>query len=225
MAIAKFLTKHSQIMSFKKVQYQLLMAVSVMLFACNSDKTSTYKESASTPLPDTIAAQTSNIAPGPEAAADTAQFTYIGSDGIHLNPESYTYEYSEKPKKGKARQVTYAVSEVDRPPLFSDKCQGKKRPMECSNEALKSYFRKNIQYPTQAEPTKSEGLEFVTFTIEPDGSIGQNFSVVSKEKSCKSCAAAAVKAVASMPKWVPAMKDGKPVRVSLVLPVRFDYNN
>jgi outer membrane biosynthesis protein TonB len=142
-----------------------------------------------------------------------------------LNPESYTYEYSEKPKKGKARQVTYSVSEVDRPPLFSDMCQDKKRPMECSNEALKSYFRKNIQYPPQAERAQSEGLEFVSFSVEPDGSIGQNLSVFSKKKSCQSCAAAAVKAVASMPKWVPAMKDGKPVRVNLVLPVRFDYDN
>ncbi len=212
-------------MSYKKMKFMLLLAVSAMFFACNSDKTGTYGESASKPSLDTMATQTSSVVPGPEGTAEKSPFTYIASDGIHLNPESYTYQYSEKPKKGRARQVTYSISEVDRPPLFSDKCQNKKRPMECSNEALKEYFRENIKYPAQAQRAQSDGLEYVTFTIEPDGSIGQNFSVVSKEKSCQSCAAAAVKAVSSMPKWVPAMKDGKPVRVRVVLPIRFDYEN
>lgn len=212
-------------MSYKKEKFILLLAFAALFFACNSDKTHAYKQPSNSASMDTMATQTSSATPGSADATKESQFTYVGSDGIQMDPETYTYQYGEKTKKSSADKVTYSVSEVDRPPLFSDKCQDKKRPIECSNDALKVYFKNNIEYPAQAERAQSDGLEYVTFTIEPDGSIGQNFSVVSKEKSCKSCAAAAVKAVASMPKWTPAMKDGKPVRTSLVLPVRFDYDN
>lgn len=35
------------------------------------------------------------------------------------------------------------------------------------------------------------------------------------------CAQEAARVVAAMPKWIPGMVDGKPVRVRYILPVRF----
>jgi len=205
----------------KLLKSMLILVVSVMLFACNSEQKEAEKRQAAQNTADSLARVS---AQANEKVVPQEKYTYVEARDMTLNPKGYTYKYDETGNTGKAREVSYTISEVDRPPMFSENCLTKKKPFECSNEALQAYFSKNIEYPDQAERTQSDGLEYVSFTVEPDGSIGQNFSVVTKEKSCKSCAAAAVKAVAAMPKWVPAMKDGKPVRTNLVLPVRFDYD-
>lgn len=198
-----------------------ILAISAMLFACNSDKPAVAKQEAMAKAKADSIAQVATKVNEPKAQG---KFTYVEGTDMKLNPKGYTYGYDEADKSGKSKDVSYYITEVDRPPMFSDKCLTKKQPMDCSNEAIQSYFSTNIEYPAQADRSQSDGLEYVTFTVEPDGSIGPNFSVVTKEKSCKSCAEAAVKAIGAMPNWVPALKDGKAVRTILVLPVRFDFD-
>lgn len=210
----------------KLLKSMLLLVVSVLLFACNSDKKEAEQRQAEQKqqaqnLADSMARVTAKVN---EMAVPKDNVTYVEARDMKLNPKGYTYKYDDAGNAGKVREVSYTISEVDRPPMFSEKCLTKKKPFECSNEALQGYFSENIKYPDQAERNQNDGLEYVTFSVGPDGSIGENISVLTKEKSCKSCAEAAVKAVAAMPKWVPAMKDGKPVRTTLVLPVRFDYD-
>ncbi len=66
------------------------------------------------------------------------------------------------------------------------------------------------------------GKVFVSFVVEKDGSI-QNVKV---EKGVSSILdEEAMRVVRNMPKWTPAMKDGKEVRTSLTLPIVFHLSN
>ena len=66
-----------------------------------------------------------------------------------------------------------------------------------------------------------QGKVLVIFIIEPDGSIS-NAHVAKKVNEYLDVEA--VRAVSSMPKWSPGMRDGKAVRVKYTLPIAFCLN-
>lgn len=162
------------------------------------------------------------VAPEDHTSVDESYpYTWVEGTGLTTDPDDYTYTYADEPRPTKPRKMVYDVSQVDRPPLFGEGCLNKKSPYECSNTALQDYFAQNVDYPEAAERRGANGKEYVTFTVQADGSVAQDFEVVTREERCEGCAQAAVNAIAAMPKWTPAMKNGKPVAVKLVLPVRF----
>ncbi|MBC8173775.1 MAG: energy transducer TonB, partial [Chitinophagales bacterium] len=63
-----------------------------------------------------------------------------------------------------------------------------------------------------------EGTVYVQFVVEKDGSITDVKVVRGIGGGCNEEAMAKVKA---MPKWTPGKQQGKPVRVSFTLPVKF----
>ncbi|HEY0652004.1 MAG TPA: energy transducer TonB [Chryseosolibacter sp.] len=69
---------------------------------------------------------------------------------------------------------------------------------------------KNHKYPKEARRNKVEGKVVVKFIINEDGSCS-NFEVVQGIGS--GCDEAAVEAFKKMPKWNPALVNGKPVKV------------
>lgn len=89
-------------------------------------------------------------------------------------------------------------------------------------DALAKYLGVNLKYPEAAHKAKIEGTVFVEITIHEDGSleIGDvkynaptpQYAELSNE---------AVRVVTSMPKWKPAVKDGKVVKSKYVLPIKF----
>jgi protein TonB len=85
-------------------------------------------------------------------------------------------------------------------------------------EALLNYLGENILYPQLARESNIQGTVFVTFIVEPDGSL-------SKVKVMRGigggCDEEAVRVVQAMPNWIPGTQRGKPVRVQFNLPVRF----
>ncbi len=85
-------------------------------------------------------------------------------------------------------------------------------------EALLIYLGENILYPQLARESNIQGTVFVTFIVEPDGSL-------SKVKVMRGigggCDEEAVRVVQAMPNWIPGTQRGKPVRVQFNLPVRF----
>ncbi|MCR5496975.1 MAG: energy transducer TonB [Paludibacteraceae bacterium] len=90
------------------------------------------------------------------------------------------------------------------------------------NDALASYLQTNVTYPESAMKNNEIGKVFVSFVVEKDGSI-QNVKV---EKGVSSILdEEAMRVVRNMPKWIPAMKDGKEVRTSLTLPIVFHLPN
>lgn len=59
------------------------------------------------------------------------------------------------------------------------------------------------------------------FQIGIDGKVSN--ATIAKSLS-KSCDAAAIEAVESMPDWTPAMNEGQPVATELTLPIRFQLD-
>ena len=90
------------------------------------------------------------------------------------------------------------------------------------NDALASYLLANVKYPESALKNNEAGKVFVSFVVEKDGSIGD----VKVEKGVSAdLDNEALKVVREMPKWTPAVKDGKEVRSSLTLPIVFHLPN
>lgn len=85
-------------------------------------------------------------------------------------------------------------------------------------QALFAYIGKELKYPEQAVEDGIEGVVFVTFVVEKDGSI----STVSVLRGIGGgCDEEAVRVVRSMPKWKPGKQLGKEVRVKYNLPIHY----
>jgi len=85
-------------------------------------------------------------------------------------------------------------------------------------EALYNYLAQNIKYPTLARETGITGKVYVSFVVERDGSIA-NIKV--ERDIGGGCGQEAIRALKSMPKWIPGKQKGRPVRVQFHLPVSF----
>ncbi len=83
---------------------------------------------------------------------------------------------------------------------------------------MMKYLSENIEYPQMAREVGVQGTVFVTFVVEPDGSI-TNVRVLRGIGS--GCDEEAIRVVKTMPKWTPGKQRNKPVRVQFNLPVRF----
>ncbi len=83
---------------------------------------------------------------------------------------------------------------------------------------LFEYLGKNIKYPSMAKDAGIQGVVYVSFVVEPDGSIGE---VKVLRGIGGGCDEEAVRVVKAMPKWNPGKQRGKPVRVRYNLPIRF----
>lgn len=85
-------------------------------------------------------------------------------------------------------------------------------------KAMMQYLAENVKYPASARQKKITGRVIIQFVVEKDGSI-------TEAKVMKSVApeldAEALRIVNSMPKWTPAMQDGKAVRVKFFIPIVF----
>ncbi len=90
------------------------------------------------------------------------------------------------------------------------------------DKALGDYLSKNLDYPAEAIEESIEGVVYVRFIVEKDGSIS-NVRLVHDIGG--GCGRAAVEAVENMPPWRPGLKNGKPVRVEFTLPILFENNN
>jgi periplasmic protein TonB len=85
-------------------------------------------------------------------------------------------------------------------------------------EARVKFLQENIKYPEEAKELGIQGKVFVTFVVEPDGSIS-NVRVLRGIGG--GCDEEAIRVVRAMPKWVPGKQRGVPVRVQFNLPIKF----
>ena len=85
-------------------------------------------------------------------------------------------------------------------------------------EELMKYISENRIYPQQARETGTQGLVYVTFVVEKDGSL-TDIKILRDIGS--GCGEEAVRIVKTMPKWTPAKQRGKAVRMQFNLPVKF----
>ena len=83
-------------------------------------------------------------------------------------------------------------------------------------DSLKYFIERNFCYPPNW--VELQGTVYVRFIVEKDGSISDVKVIRSIESLVDD---EAVRVVRSMPKWIPAEKDGKAVRYRSMLPVKF----
>ncbi len=85
-------------------------------------------------------------------------------------------------------------------------------------DSLMSFLKSNIEYPAPALKSNIQGTVYISFVVEPDGSIS---TVKCLRGIGGGCDEEAMRVVKMMPKWKPGLQRGEPVRVYFNLPVRF----
>jgi len=86
------------------------------------------------------------------------------------------------------------------------------------NEAMSAFMVKNIKYPEAAKSKGIQGTVYVGFEVSSSGKVT---NVKVQESVSPDLDAEAVRVVKMMPDWKPAENKGKPVAVSMTLPVKF----
>ena len=85
-------------------------------------------------------------------------------------------------------------------------------------DAMNKFILTSLRYPAEARTKKIEGKVLVSFTVKDDGTL---IYVETMNSIGGGCDEEAVRIVKSMPKWKPGENTGKPVDVSMVLPIVF----
>jgi TonB family protein len=86
---------------------------------------------------------------------------------------------------------------------------------------LMNYVAHSLRYPAKAKAAGIEGDVYVLFTVSPSGKVTDarvNESIAAPGSGCQE---EAVRVVGQMPRWIPAIQQGKPVAVRYQIPIRF----
>lgn len=85
-------------------------------------------------------------------------------------------------------------------------------------DALAAYLQTNLRYPESSRMKRKEGRVLVSFVIEKDGQISMPSILESPDRDLSD---EALRVIQSMPKWKPAQKNGKDVKMRFTLPINF----
>ena len=86
------------------------------------------------------------------------------------------------------------------------------------DEALNAYIAQNLKYPPTAKENGIEGVVNVSFTVNPDGSIGSIKIVRMVDPDLEQ---EAIRLVKNMPAWTPADSNGQPVPAQATVAIPF----
>ena len=85
-------------------------------------------------------------------------------------------------------------------------------------EALFDWIENNISYPLMADVNSIEGRVVVSFDINEDGTIG---NIRQEEAADPILADKVINRLQLMPQWIPAIQNGRNVKVRYTLPIYF----
>lgn len=84
--------------------------------------------------------------------------------------------------------------------------------------AFYKFLGDNMKYPEQAKKDKTQGIVFVSFVVEKDGSIND----IKIDRSLSTATDQEAKRVLALsPKWIAGTLEGKAIRVKYNMPIRF----
>jgi len=86
---------------------------------------------------------------------------------------------------------------------------------------LFKYIVSNVDYPTQARENGIQGTVYIRFVVTKTGNIGETQVYKPADPILNK---AALDVVKSLPKWTPGKKDGNPVNVWFIVPIKFQLN-
>jgi protein TonB len=102
--------------------------------------------------------------------------------------------------------------EVDKPAQFPG-----------GETAMMDFLRKQLVYPSRAKEEEISGKCFVQFVVTTEGLIA-NVKVLRGVAGCPECDRECIRVVKSMPYWIPAVKNNKPVNSYYTIPFTFKTN-
>jgi len=86
------------------------------------------------------------------------------------------------------------------------------------DEGLFKFVTDNVKYPDLARDNKIQGTVYVSFVVEPDGSLSD---IKIMNGIGAGCDEEAERIVKLMPKWTPGKQNNQSVRVRVVIPMKF----
>ena len=92
------------------------------------------------------------------------------------------------------------------------------------SDELFKYIKSNLNYPKYERDNNIQGNVYVQFVVEKDGSITAP-NILRSVKGSKNFDSEVLRILKAMPNWVPAVNQGKTVRASMTLPIRFSLTN
>ena len=89
-------------------------------------------------------------------------------------------------------------------------------------EAFYQYVSKNLEYPKSARELGIQGKVFIQFVVDDSGEI---INVETIKGIGGGCDEAALEIVKNSPLWTPGKQSGKTVKVRMVLPITFKFDD
>lgn len=83
---------------------------------------------------------------------------------------------------------------------------------------MMKFIAKNVRYPAIARRQGIMGNVFISFVVNPDGSISNVETIKGIHAECDN---EAMRVIAKMPAWKPGKQNGKAVKVRFVVPIKF----
>ena len=150
------------------------------------------RENTATVIATPIDNVTISSRPLPNGTSTAGFITVIGDTG---------YEF------GEIEEEDVVYEGVDKEPAFPG---GVKAMME--------FIQEKTEYPELEREMGIQGIVYVEFIVNKDGSIS---SVLSKSELNKNLEKEAMRVVGIMPNWIPGEQAGKAVRVRYIIPINF----
>lgn len=236
-----------KIKTFKRLTLNIALSLALAggLYSCsgcNNNNEDTGSEEVEEVIIEEEPAEQAAPAAAPEEAKDVEETKEVERAGaLSGSSEAEGVDLgSDAPKGGLYFEEVYIMTDVDVPPMFKE-CAQIESPEErhaCFEKSVMKYVRKNIKYPTLPKDMAVQGTSYVAFVIDKTGNISQTKLIkgAGAEYAKKDDAQenvleayghldrAAISAVQSLPTLTPAVKDGKPVSVQYIVPVKWQLN-
>ena len=124
-------------------------------------------------------------------------------------------------QSGLFAQADAPLAEADEMPYFPgcaayEEDLTKKR--RCSNQQLVNFVAEHLMYPEDARLEQLEGTVYARFVVDTTGAVG-DASIIRDIGG--GCGLEALRVIAMLPRFEPAVQDGRKVAVELRLPVQF----
>lgn len=194
-------------MKYTKFKTVALAVFIVTFYACNDNSS----DSSST----AVATDTSQSS----TTTDTAKSS-MSDTSMKKNSETSTMSSKKKRLKASLEKIPESKHDTytaDKAGVYS--FSQVMPAYDGGSSAIEDYINNHINYPQPALDDAKEGKVNVKFIINEDGVVKNAHSV--SPKLGDGLDEEAVRVVSSMPKWKPGTVMGRPVKVSMTLPIIF----
>lgn len=87
-------------------------------------------------------------------------------------------------------------------------------------DSLKAFVKRNLRFPAVCQEAGVQGTVYLQFVVEKDGSV-TNIHPAKTVPGCPQFTDEAIRVMGIMPRWSPGKMNGRPIRVTMTMPIRF----